>query len=71
MLKDVCTIVVGGHKKEDSPRVHSYHQLKNKYRAAVDDFDTLTRIANLVYTLSDEYQASTYCHMLFTVLFYK
>ena len=37
-------------------RLQNYQQLKQKYRAAANDFETLTQIANLIFTLSDEYQ---------------
>ena len=39
-------------------RLQNYQQLKQKYRAAGNDFETLTRIANLIFTLSDEYQVT-------------
>ena len=39
----------------DDNRLQNYQQLKQKYRAAGNDFETLTRIANLIFTLSDEY----------------
>ena len=47
----------------DDNQLHNYQQLKQKYRAAGNDFETLTRIANLIFTLSDEYQVIT-CHHL-------
>jgi hypothetical protein len=49
-------------------RLQNYQQLKQKYRAAGNDFETLTRIANLIFMLSDEYQVSSQC-IHFMILF--
>ena len=43
---------------ENDDCLQSYQQLKMRYKAAGKDFEILTRIANLVFTLSDEYQVT-------------
>lgn len=55
---------------EDDHQVQSYEnyqQLKKKHRAAGKDFEILTKIANLIITLSEEYQASV-CHGMHVLL---
>ena len=41
---------------ESDSRWQGYRELKDKYKAAEKDFETLLKIAHLIYSLSEEYQ---------------